>query len=86
MQQHSVVDEWQKARVTIFPICVPCVHSLPSVSHCHMTVRCVDVINPQITTLGGAELCHRDPHTEKWVWDALSLAGHPQMAVQLDRF
>lgn len=65
VQQHVVVDEWQNVGANLFPVSVPCVHPLPSVSRCHMTGRCVAVINPQITTHWETEFCHRSPQAEQ---------------------
>lgn len=65
LQQHVVVDKWQNVGANLFPVCVPCVHPLPSVSSCHMTGRCVAVINPQITTHWETEFCHSSPQAEQ---------------------
>ncbi len=65
LQQHVVVVEWQNVGANLFPVCVPCVRPLPSVSRCHMTGRCVAVINPQITTHRETEFCHSSPQAEQ---------------------
>lgn len=64
-KQHILVDEWQNAGASLFPVSVPCVHPPPSVSCCHMTGRCVSVINPQITTHWETEFCHSSPQAEQ---------------------
>lgn len=65
LQQHVVVDKWQNAVANLFRVSVPRVLPLPSVWHCHMTGRCVAVINPQITTHWETEFCHSSSQTEQ---------------------